>query len=295
MNFKQRLFLLAQYLLPQHCLSRLVGFLAQTKIKWLKDFLIQQFAKRYQVNLNDAEVKNLTDFASFNDFFTRKLIADARPIDKSNNSLVIPADGYISQLGKVNGSSIIQAKNKQFSLGDLLGNYEDAEPFIAGDFINIYLSPSNYHRVHMPVAGTLQKMIYIPGKLFSVNKLTADNVPNLFARNERVVCIFDTEIGQMALVLVGAMIVAGIETVWAGQIAPITKKPIIWNYTNAQQITLNKGAEMGRFKLGSTVIAIFAKDKINLNEILQANNEVKMGQNLGVIKIDDLSSNSVIV
>jgi len=282
MDFKQRLFLALQYL-PQHLISRIVGKLAECEIKWVKSALINWFAERYAVNLNETKVKRLDDYASFNDFFTRELKEGARIIDDNPGELVIPADGYVSQLGKINGSSIIQAKGKKFSLYQLLGESDDTVHFIDGDFINIYLSPSDYHRVHMPIAGTLQKMIYIPGKLFSVNSLTAENVPNLFSRNERVVCFFDTQMGQMALVLVGAMIVASIETVWAGQVAPVANKPIIWNYSNQQKIILNKGAEMGHFKLGSTVIAVFPKNKIKFNGALQKEEDVRMGQSLGLI------------
>jgi len=280
----QVLFLMMQYLLPQHCISRIVGHLANCKISWVKQYLINLFIKRYQVNLSEAKITNAEDFSCFNDFFTRELQNNARLIDSDPNIVVSPADGTISQIGDITNDSIIQAKGKYFQLTDLLaGNTQLSDKFINGKFANIYLSPADYHRVHMPITGTLQQMIYVPGKLFSVNNTTAQNVSNLFARNERLICIFETKAGTMAVILVGAMIVAGIETVWSGQVTPITNYPLTFNYVGNSHITLDKGAELGRFKLGSTVILLLSKDKINWRSELIQQNKIQMGQNLGTL------------
>jgi len=281
MTFWQRLFIAAQYLTPQHCLSRLVGCLAKCKVGFIKNFLITQFAKRYRVNLDEAKTKNLTEFACFNAFFTRELEANARLIAPNANAVISPADGLISQIGTIAQTSLVQAKGRNFDLLSLLGGRQDlANEFTNGSFATIYLSPKDYHRVHMPQTGTLQSMTYIPGKLFSVNQLTAQNVPNLFARNERLVCVFAGAHGKFAVILVGAMIVAGIETVWSGQVAPIGKQILNWDYAHLP-ISLHKGDELGRFQLGSTVILLFAKDAINWLPEFEPNAAIKMGQQLG--------------
>lgn len=245
----EKLFVLSQYVIPQHGLSRLVGWFASTKIPAIKNLFISKFAKKYQVNMSEAKQEDLTAYASFNDFFTRQLKDGARPI--SETALVSPADGAVSQLGKIELGRVFQAKGRDFSVTELLGgDSKRAEPFLNGDFATIYLSPKDYHRVHMPCAGTLTETVYVPGDLFSVNPTTAQGVDGLFARNERLVCMFDTEYGPMALVLVGAMIVAGIETVWSGQVCPLPKQAQVQDYTQGS-IKLEKGAEMGRFKLGT--------------------------------------------
>ena len=208
------LFVFSQYLAPQHLISRGAGKVAECEIPRFKNALIEWFIKRYGVNMSEAERQNPEDFKHFNDFFTRALKADARSIDDAKDAIVSPVDGVISQLGAIKQGQIFQAKGQSFSLVELLGGDIDrAQPFMGGDFATIYLSPKDYHRIHMPITGTLKEMVYIPGKLFSVNPVTAENVSRLFARNERVAAIFDTELGPMAMVLVGAMIVASIETV----------------------------------------------------------------------------------
>ncbi len=281
---KDRLFILSQYLLPHHLLSRLIGCAAECKAAWFKNRLIGWFAKQYQVNMSEAQVEDLNAFAHFNYFFTRALKEGARPLDGTPNAVLCPADGAVSQLGKIEQGRVFQAKGHSYSVIELLGgDSQRAAAFMGGDFATIYLSPKDYHRVHMPLAGTLREMVYVPGRLFSVNQTTAENVPELFARNERVVCLFDTERGPMAVVLVGAMIVASIETVWAGLVTPPKRTLKTFNYDEAARapITLDKGAEMGRFKLGSTAIVLFGPDQVQWADTLTANSPVQMGQRLG--------------
>jgi phosphatidylserine decarboxylase len=277
-----KLFIRLQHLIPQHGLSRAAGWLASTENQLLKNTFIRWFVKRYNVDMSLAVEENPLAYSSFNDFFTRALKPGARTIDNAADSIVCPADGAISQLGKIIDGRIFQAKGQNYTALELLGGDETlAAEFIDGTFATVYLSPRDYHRVHMPYGGKLRAMVSIPGELFSVNTVTAENVPRLFARNERAVAIFDTDIGPMALVLVGAMIVAGIETVWDGQIAPFASRDIATSLYPYQNITLNKGDEMGRFKLGSTAIVLFAKDKILWDEQFRAGVPTKMGEHMG--------------
>lgn len=280
-SFKESLFILFQHIVPQHLLSRLVGTIADSKTPWVKNLFIRWFAKKYQINMSEAREEIPSNYPSFNAFFTRELKADARSIDQTELSIVSPADGAISQLGGIEHGRIFQAKGRGYSLSALLGeDQKRAEQFTNGNFATIYLSPRDYHRVHMPVTGTLTHTTYIPGDLFSVNQTTAEGVDQLFARNERLVAYFDTEYGPMAMILVGAMIVAGIETVWSGQEAPRLKKPIHTPFNNqpSSPITLEKGEEMGRFKLGSTVILLFGEDRISWESNLTATSPVKLGR-----------------
>ena len=279
------LFVYSQYLAPQHLISRGAGKVAECELPKFKNALISWFIKKYGVNMSEAERQSPEDFKHFNDFFTRALKADARAIDTQQDSIISPVDGAISQLGEIKQGQIFQAKGQSFSLVELLGgDVERAQPFMGGDFATIYLSPKDYHRIHMPITGTLKEMVYIPGKLFSVNPVTAENVPRLFARNERVVAIFDTELGPMAMVLVGAMIVASIETVWSGLVAPLKRDVKSVRYDLTEEITLEKGAEMGRFKLGSTVVLAFPENKTKFIESLQAGSAVRMGETFGKIE-----------
>lgn len=283
-NLKERLFILSQHLLPHHLLSRLIGHAAECRAPWFKDRLIGWFARQYQVNMAEAQVEDLTAYAHFNAFFTRALKDGARPLDSTPDAVLCPADGAISQLGPIEHGRVFQAKGHSFSVLELLGgDSERAAPFMGGDFATVYLSPKDYHRVHMPLAGTLREMVHVPGRLFSVNQSTAENVPELFARNERVVCLFDTERGPMAVVLVGAMIVASIETVWAGLVTPPKRTLRSWRYDDAARtpIDLAKGAELGRFKLGSTAIVLFAPNQVQWAESLAAGSVVRMGQAMG--------------
>ena len=268
--------------MPKHAISRLVGKFAASESGWLTTKAISYFIKAYDINMAEAKLKNASDFKTFNDFFTRELEDGARPIDNDASTLCYPVDGAISQQGAIRNGQLIQAKGFDYSLETLLGgNIETAAPFQDGEFSCIYLAPKDYHRIHMPMTGTLREMIYVPGDLFSVNPLTANNVPNLFARNERVVAIFDTAQGAMAMVLVGATIVASIETVWAGTITPPAGKDVFrWKYpaSGADSITLEKGAEMGRFKLGSTVVSTFAPNMVKFNEQAGPETVTRLGE-----------------
>lgn len=266
-KFSDKIKIALQYSMPKHAISRLVGKLAAAKMGWLTTKLIDMFIKAYKINMNEAKFKNAKDFATFNDFFTRELEEGARTIDSDSSTLCYPVDGAISQQGDIVEGRLIQAKGFNYSLTSLLGgDARTAAPFQKGKFSCIYLAPKDYHRIHMPMAATLREMIYVPGELFSVNPLTANNVPDLFARNERVVTIFDTEHGSFAMVLVGATIVASIETTWAGTITPPAGKDIFrWQYPakGIDAITFEKGDEMGRFKLGSTVVTTFAPNMVD--------------------------------
>lgn len=281
---KDKLFILLQHLLPQHLLSRLTGALAECRTPWVKNTFIGWFAKRYGVNMHEAQLEDLRAYPNFNAFFTRALKADARPPDTTPGGIISPADGVISQLGHIDHGRIFQAKGRGYGLSTLLGgDMRMAEAFKNGQFATIYLAPRDYHRVHMPVAGTLRETLYIPGDLYSVNQTTAASVDQLFARNERLVAIFDTDAGPMAMVLVGAMIVAGIETVWGGQVAPVLKKPVHTRFDAqpAANIRLEQGAEMGRFKLGSTVILLFGAQAMQWSQGLDAQSALRLGQLIG--------------
>ena len=268
--------------MPKHAISRLTGKLAAAKMGWLTTKCIDMFINAYGINMAEAKLKKATDFSTFNDFFTRELEDGARTIGNNQQALCYPVDGKISQQGDINNGQLIQAKGFDYSLVTLLGGDEKtAAPFQGGTFSCIYLAPKDYHRIHMPMAGTLREMIYVPGDLFSVNPLTANNVPNLFARNERVVAIFDSENGPFSLVLVGATIVASIETIWAGTITPPAGKDIFrWHYpaTGVDAITLKKGDEMGRFKLGSTVVCTFAPQMIAFNKEAGPETVTRLGE-----------------
>jgi len=282
----EKLFIVIQYIIPQHLLSRLVGILAETKVSWLKNFLIKQFIRAYNVNMGEAIDPTPENYVNFNTFFTRAIKPDVRPITSDKKQLACPVDGAISQLGEIKHGRVFQAKGQDYSLTQLLGSDSTlAQEFMDGQFATIYLSPKDYHRVHMPITGTLREMIYVPGKLFSVNPATTRNVPALFARNERAVCIFDTEIGPMAMILVGAMIVAGIETVWTDTVTPPQRTLKTTRYTEdaRQPIVLEKGEEMGRFKLGSTVVLLFGKDAINWQEKFKEDSPTRLGEALADI------------
>ena len=279
----KRLFIFFQHVVPQHLLSRLVGKLAASEIPWLKNLLVRRFIRAYGVNMNEAQEADAQHYVSFNAFFTRALKADARPLAQTPRAVLAPADGALSAIGAIQEDSVFQAKGHDFSLTALLGGDPTrAAPFRNGSFATVYLSPKDYHRVHCPLGATLHEMIYVPGKLFSVNQTTADNIPNLFARNERAVCLFDTEAGPMAVVLVGAMIVAAIDTVWAGKVAPSAQGLTISDYREATpNIRLEQGAELGRFRLGSTAIVLFGPGMVAWRADLAAGSAVRMGELLG--------------
>lgn len=282
---KDKLFILLQHLLPQHLLSRLVGRVADCRTPWVKNLFIDLFHKHYGIDMSLAAEENPRAYPSFNEFFTRALKEGVRPIDPAADALVSPCDGAVSQAGEISYGRLIQAKGRGYSLTTLLGGCaERAEPFINGSFATLYLSPKDYHRVHMPVSGTLREAIYVPGDLYSVNHATAHGVESLFARNERLVTIFDTEYGPMAMVLVGAMIVAGIETVWSGPVAPLPRKPqTLYSRLEPAPVRLEKGQEMGRFHLGSTVILAFGADVLRWEESLTHGAEVVLGRRIATI------------
>lgn len=275
------------YLLPKKWLTELAGWGASKRAGWLTKAVIDCFVWFYKVDMREAQKTDTAAYRTFNDFFVRPLRDDARPIDTDPNLLVLPADGAISQLGHIDGDSIFQAKGHYYSLEALLaGNYQMADQFRDGEFVTTYLAPRDYHRVHMPCNGILREMIYVPGDLYSVNPLTAQNIPNLFARNERVICYFDTEFGPMVQILVGATIVGSIETSWAGTITPprmgVIKR---WSWPGADEegaVVLLKGQEMGRFKLGSTVINLFAPGRVKLAESLTPESKTRLGQPLAI-------------
>lgn len=275
-TLKKQIFIQAQKVIPQQQLSRVFGKVAASENPIVKNLAIQAFKAQYGIDLSIAEQSDALKYKSFNEFFTRALKDGVREIDTDQTSIVSPADGAISQLGKIKDGDVFQAKGQSFSVDKLSGDPQLAAPFINGEFATVYLSPRDYHRVHMPFAGTLTETLYIPGELFSVNQTTAENIPGLFARNERMVCLFDTELGRMAVVLVGAMIVAGIETVATGKVKPTGRLEL-----NQHDLALEKGAELGRFYLGSTAVVLFEQNKITWDEQFKANSIVVMGEALG--------------
>ncbi|GGE56811.1 phosphatidylserine decarboxylase proenzyme [Streptosporangium jomthongense] len=281
-----KLFILSQYLTPQLAVSRMAGRLADNdRNPELKNRIIKWFIKRYGVDMSEAAEPDPTAYSSFNAFFTRSLRPGIRPVAEGDDTFVSPVDGAISQLGQVAGGRVFQAKGQSFSLVELLGGNKDrARVFRDGEFSTIYLSPKDYHRIHMPLAGTLREMIYVPGKLFSVNPVTVENVPNLFARNERVVCIFDTAAGPMALVLVGAMIVGSVETTWAGVVAPQSGGITAFTYEGESAVSFAKGEEMGRFRLGSTVVMVMPRGSVSWNAGQVAGKRVRMGEAFGRVE-----------
>lgn len=270
-----------QQFVPQQKISKVAGRLAASRHPWVKRTFIRSFAKAYDVSLDEYERQSLNAYESFNDFFTRELQDDARAIDTTVNGIVSPADGMISQLGQIHDHKLLQAKGRDYDIGQLLADSADGDYFADGSFATVYLAPSNYHRVHMPFDGMLTKTRYVPGTLFSVNNTTAANVPDLFARNERLVCLFDTAYGKAAVIMVGAMIVAGIETVATGKI--IRTDDI---QEADHDMSFKKGDELGRFYLGSTAIVVLPKAaKTDWQDTMKHGSTVQMGQLLGNTKI----------
>lgn len=281
-KLKNLLFLASQYLLPHHLTSRIVGTLAESEIAFVRKPLIRFFSKKFNISLEEAVVEDPNDFKCFNDFFTRELKPDARLIAPQPDEWSSPVDGEISQFGKIKKDQLIQAKNHNFSLSSLFGgDLEMASRYEDGDFMTIYLSPSDYHRIHMPLDATLIKTTFIPGRLYSVNQLTAETIDGVFAKNERLVCEFDSKAGKFTMVLVGAMIVASIETTWSGIVAPVQRKIEQTDLTSIKPIRFQKGDEMGRFRLGSTVIMTFEPEQMKFAEHLELATKVKMGESIG--------------
>jgi phosphatidylserine decarboxylase len=278
-SWRDKLTTLPQYLIPQHLLSVTMHKLANSKVIWFKSAFIRFIVSRYKVNVSEAADTDLSTYSSFNAFFTRALREGIRPIAGGDNIMTSPVDGAISQIGRIEKSKIIQAKGRDYSVLELLGGDTAlAQQYQQGQFATIYLSPKDYHRIHMPLTGKLKTMRYIPGKLFSVNPRTARAVPKLFARNERVVTVFETAQGPLVIVLVGAIFVGSMETVWQGKITPPYSKEIeSWDYTD-ETITLKKGQEMGRFNMGSTVVMLLPETMAEFRVELCAEKTIKLGE-----------------
>jgi phosphatidylserine decarboxylase len=268
-----------QYFIPQHLLSRIAGKLANSSQPWIKNFLIKRFIKAYPVDMSIAVHENPEDYPTFNEFFIRRLKQNLRPIISGEENIVCPVDGVVSEIGTLNKNQLVQAKNFYFDLETLLGGDKElAQVFYEGNFVTFYLAPKDYHRVHMPLSGQLNKIIYVPGKLFSVNHSTSENIPNLYSRNERVITLFHTKAGPMAVIFVGALLVGSIQMAWMEKSLRDNKIRLI---TEENAINLNKGAELGYFKMGSTVLILFANKKMKWLSGIKKNLSVKLGQLLG--------------
>ena len=276
-----RLAVLPQYLLPKQALTVLAGKLASAEAGSLTTSVIRWFVGRYNVNMAEAANPDIASYKSFNEFFTRPLKDGARPFAETD--FLCPVDGAISQFGAIERDQIFQAKGHSYSTTALVGgDRELAAQFENGSFATLYLSPRDYHRIHMPCAGKLTRMIYVPGALFSVNPTTARGVPGLFARNERVVCVFESDFGPFVLTLVGATIVGSMATVWHGQVNPPRPGVIReWRYDATSAVNLEKGAEMGRFLLGSTVVMLLPKDSLAFNPDWSPARPIRMGEAMG--------------
>lgn len=272
-----------QYPLPHHWLSRVIYHVMRIRQPAIKNWLIRTIVRRYQVDMSLAQEPNPERYPDFNTFFTRPLRAEVRPIAAAANAIACPVDGTVSEAGDITHGRVFQAKGQDYSLLTLLGGQQHlADLFDSGSFATIYLSPRDYHRIHMPLAGTLRETVYVPGRLFSVNPATTRTVPGLFARNERLVTIFDTDFdsgaGPMAIIPVGAIFVAGIETVWSGNYGDKMLRDFEHRRFDDQAPTLAKGAEMGRFNMGSTVILLFGPGKAQWNPDLKAGKSTRMGE-----------------
>ncbi len=276
-----RLAVLPQYLLPKQFLTVLAGRIAGAQAGRLTTQLIKWFVRRYGIDMGEAANPDLSSYASFNDFFTRALKDGARPLASAD--LICPVDGAISQFGAVRGDQLLQAKGHHYSSRALLGGDASlAERFDDGSFATLYLSPKDYHRIHMPCDGRLLRMIYVPGELFSVNPTTARGVPGLFSRNERVVCVFESSNGPFALVLVGATIVGSMATVWHGLVNSERDGELLeWRYDD-QNVQLRQGQEMGRFLLGSTVVMLFPKGPLQFNPTWRPGGPIRLGELMAV-------------
>lgn len=265
-----------QYLLPKKLLSTLAGFLADSHHVQLKNFLIQQFINHYHVDMSEALIEDPTHYPTFNSFFIRQLKPELRPIAPDAKSIVCPVDGCISQYGNIHQDKLFQAKNMYFDLARLVGNDQEiAKTFSEGHFITFYLAPHNYHRVHMPYSGKLIRATYIPGQFFSVNKMTSHIIPNLYSRNERIILFFETSAGLMTVILVGALLVGSIQLSWMER--PIKGDKII-DINHDHDLFINKGLEIGLFKMGSTVILLFEKEKIVWESTIRSDTPTRYGQ-----------------
>lgn len=295
--------LILQYFLPQHAVSRFAGWVANCRISWFKNWLIKKFIARYKVDMSIAVETDPEKYACFNSFFTRALKPEARSVAAEPRAVISPVDGHISQIGRIDDDMLIQAKGKQYTLEKLLAFPDLADLFRNGSFATIYLSPKDYHRVHIPLTGQLRQMVYVPGTLFSVNKVAVNGVPRLFGRNERVITIFDTIVGPMAVIMVGAMVVGSVSTSWSGVVMPnrdLDCAPYIrcngtvndgrncikvWHsfkdHESGVGLVLQRGDELGSFQLGSTVIVLFARGMVRWLHDFGLNTPVKMGEEIG--------------
>ncbi|MDG4866490.1 archaetidylserine decarboxylase [Guyparkeria sp. 1SP6A2] len=281
-QWQSRLWARIQYVLPHHLISGLVFRMTRWRAPWTT-WLIRRFVRVFGVNLDEAAQTDPAAYPTFNAFFTRALADGVRPIEGGDGTWISPVDGRVSQMGHVQSGNLLQAKGRDYTVLDLVGgDAELAQHFADGSFATLYLSPSDYHRIHMPVTGQLREMIHVPGRLFSVSTGTVAEVPRLFARNERLVCVFDTADGPMAMVLVGAINVSAIETVWAGLVTPSPERQIgRWSYRDRDglSIRLERGDEMGRFNMGSTVILLAPKG-VDFDSTWQPEMPIKLGQRL---------------
>lgn len=282
-----RLFVALQHVLPQHSITRLVHRVARVRTPWLKRALIRGFMKLYAIDLAEAANSDPDSYATFNEFFTRALRAGARPLGTGERTVASPCDGTVSQRGTIEPEGLLQAKlvakSHRYSLESLLADPALATEFVGGEFATIYLAPYNYHRVHMPLTGRLRAVRYVPGRLYSVNAATASAVPGLFALNERVVCVFDTQAGPMAVIFVGALNVGSVGLVFAGDVTPTRPRRGRLLDVPAQSLTLERGAELGRFNMGSTVIVLLPRGSCAWDEAFQPGRVVRMGAPIGLL------------
>lgn len=278
-----QMFAAIQWLLPTRLLSHAMHLIAGSRRSWLKRLLIAVFRRLYQIDLDEAVVTNAGDYPSFNAFFTRALRAEARPLPEDPDLLASPVDGCLGACGHIAGGQMVQAKGALYTVADLLRSESAAAPFLGGNYVTIYLAPHNYHRIHMPIAGSLRQTHYLPGRLFGVNPSSVRAIPRLFTRNERLACLFDTAVGPMALVMVSAFCVGGIETVWSGpQTPPHWRGPHTQTFPSSDgaQPRLTRGAELGRFNLGSTVILLFGSGALQWADQVRTGTAVRMGEPL---------------
>lgn len=269
-----------QYLLPHHLVSAYFGWLARQKTPWLKNYLIRKFIRKYGVDMSQARIENPEAYPTFNDFFIRELNMTLRPMAAASDAIISPVDGSIAQIGQIKRQQLLQAKSFYFNLEALLGgNKTLSDIFTDGSFATLYLAPYDYHRVHMPFAGTLKQAIFVPGRLFSVNRMTSEIIPQIYSRNERLITLFDTEVGKMAVILIGAFIVGSIQTTWMQ--SPVRFKHLTPLSLPPSPLYFAKGEELGYFKIGSTVLVLFEKNKVAWDASRMANNKVEIGQLLG--------------
>lgn len=278
-SIRSRLFVALQYALPQHALSRLVRAATRVRAPWFKNALTRGFLRLYRVDLGEAAVTDPFAYGSFNEFFTRALAPAARPVAAGADVVTSPVDGTVSEFGAIDGDRLIQAKGRWYTLGELLAGRDWARRFAGGSFATIYLAPHDYHRIHMPCDGRLAEAVFVPGRLFSVNAATARGVPRLFARNERVLTLFDGDRGAFAVILVGALNVSSIATVWAGDIDPPGPRAVT-RLAHAD-VRLPKGAELGRFNMGSTVILLFEPGRVRFAPDFAVGTRLRMGRAIG--------------